>query len=521
MNTIDVNDVKSFIWEAEADNNLIKNGTILDGVTTKIEEGQFIGIIGPNGSGKTSLSRHLNALLVPDEGSIIVYGLDTRDEDKHFDIHRNVGMVFQNPDNQLVTTQVEDEVGFGLENLGVPTEEIWIRVEETLRDIGMLEYRYHSPYKLSGGQKQKIAMASILAMKPKCIVLDEPTAMLDPKSRKEIIKLVREINKKEKISIILITHNLEEVVDADKILVMDKGKIIEEGTPSEILSNRDMLEELGINEPQWTNVCQNLIKDRVNIEEAKASENNKDELIISAKDLNYAYEEGSGACVNALKNVSLDIYKGEFIGLIGQVGSGKSTLLQHLNGLKRADSGKLYYREQNLYEKKKNLNILINHVGLVLQYPEAQLFETTVIDDVAYGPKNKGLSKEEARQVAIKALEDVGLGEKYFEKSPFDLSGGEKRRVAIAGVLAMNPEVFILDEPTAGLDSASRKLILDMLKRLNREKNITIILVSHNMDDIVNYADRVVVLNKGEKLYDGTCAEVFSHYEELERIGLL
>lgn len=234
----------------------------------------------------------------------------------------------------------------------------------------------------------------------------------------------------------------------------------------------------------------------------------------------YTYNPGSAYETHALKDVSLEIPAGQFVGVIGHTGSGKSTLIQHFNGLMRPTSGTVYYKEEDIWQEGYFLKRLRSQVGLVFQYPEHQLFEADVLTDVCFGPKNQGLSKEEARERALEALSQVGLKEKYYRSSPFELSGGQKRRVAIAGVLAMNPDVLILDEPTAGLDPKGRDEILDQIAYLHRERKITVILVSHSMEDIARYVDRILVMNKGEKAFDGTPKEVFSHYKELEQIGL-
>lgn len=241
---------------------------------------------------------------------------------------------------------------------------------------------------------------------------------------------------------------------------------------------------------------------------------------IKAVNLNYIYGQGTAFEQYALKNVNFEIPDGQFIGLIGHTGSGKSTLIQHLNGLLKATSGELYYNGENIYAPGYNMRELRSKVGLVFQYPEHQLFEVDVFSDVCFGPKNQGLSKEEIEDRAKKALEAVGLDESFYTQSPFELSGGQKRRVAIAGVLAMEPEVLILDEPTAGLDPKGRDEILDQIASLHKEKGMTIILVSHSMEDIAKYADRLIVMNHGEKVFDGTPKEVFKHYKELESMGL-
>ena len=243
-------------------------------------------------------------------------------------------------------------------------------------------------------------------------------------------------------------------------------------------------------------------------------------MSIKLEDVTYTYSPGTAYEMHALKNVSLEIPQGQFIGIIGHTGSGKSTLIQHFNGLMRPTSGRVLYDGEDIWADGYKLRDLRFHVGLVFQYPEHQLFETDVITDVCFGPKNQGLTPEECREQAEKSLRHVGIPEELYEKSPFDLSGGQKRRVAIAGVLAMNPDVLILDEPTAGLDPKGRDEILDRIEYLHDTRGITIILVSHSMEDIAKYVERIIVMYHGEKAYDGTPKEVFSHYRELEKIGL-
>ena len=243
-------------------------------------------------------------------------------------------------------------------------------------------------------------------------------------------------------------------------------------------------------------------------------------MSIKLENLNFVYGQGTVYEKQALTDISLEIPSGRFVGIIGHTGSGKSTLIQHFNGLIRATSGALYFNGENIYADGYNMKKLREKVGLVFQYPEYQLFETDVLIDVCFGPKNQGLSPEECERRATEALELVGFPEKYYRKSPFDLSGGQKRRAAIAGVLAMKPEVLVLDEPTAGLDPMGRDQILDQISYLHRQTGITVILVSHSMEDIAKYVQQIIVMNKGEKLFDGTPKEVFSHYKELEEIGL-
>ena len=243
-------------------------------------------------------------------------------------------------------------------------------------------------------------------------------------------------------------------------------------------------------------------------------------MSIALEHISYVYSPGTAYEKHALKDVSFEIPQGQFVGIIGHTGSGKSTLIQHLNGLVKATSGKVIYEGRNIYEDGYDMRALRSQVGLVFQYPEYQLFEVAVISDVCFGPKNQGLSQEECEKNAREALELVGFPEKYYKQSPFELSGGQKRRVAIAGVLAMKPKVLILDEPTAGLDPKGRDEILDQVEKLHKETGMTVILVSHSMEDIARYVERIIVMNHGEKMLDGTPKEVFRHYKELEQVGL-
>ena len=546
---------ENLIFEYEKrddEGNVIGSHRAIDEVNLEIKPGQFIAILGHNGSGKSTLAKHMNAILSPTEGTMWVDGKNTSKEENIWDVRQSAGMVFQNPDNQIIGTIVEEDVGFGPENLGVPTDEIWKRVEESLSAVEMIEYRHHSPNKLSGGQKQRVAIAGVVAMRPKCIVLDEPTAMLDPNGRKEVLRTIEELRRKEKVTVILITHYMEEVIGADRVIVMDKGHVVMDGTTREIFSQVELLKKYRLDVPQVTLLAYELkqkgfalpdgilsvdelitalekcgmksndaIK-TVSKKDVVEDVQNKSEAtpILKLENLSYVYSPGTAYEKKALKEINLDIYEGQFIGVIGHTGSGKSTMIQHLNGLIKATSGALYYKGENIYAEKYNMRELRNNVGLVFQYPEHQLFEIDVLSDVCFGPKNQGVTEEECKQRAIEALELVGLPEKYYDRSPFDLSGGQKRRVAIAGVLAMRPKVLVLDEPTAGLDPKGRDEILDQIAYLQKESNLTVILVSHSMEDIAKYVDRIVVMNKGNKMYDGTPKEVFARYKELEKVGL-
>ncbi|MCI9517078.1 MAG: energy-coupling factor transporter ATPase [Lachnospiraceae bacterium] len=243
-------------------------------------------------------------------------------------------------------------------------------------------------------------------------------------------------------------------------------------------------------------------------------------MSMQIENLSYIYGEGTAFEKKALDNVNLELPDGQFIGVIGHTGSGKSTLIQHLNGLLRATHGKIYYNGEDIYREGYDMRGLRSKVGLVFQYPEHQLFEVDVFTDVCFGPKNQGLPKEEVEARALEALHQAGLKEKHYRKSPFELSGGQKRRAAIAGILAMHPEVLVLDEPTAGLDPKGRDEILEQIARLHRERNITVLLVSHSMEDVAKYVDRILVMDDGKIMFDDVPKRVFHHYQELEKIGL-
>lgn len=244
----------------DEEGHVIGSSRAIDQVDINVVEGQFVAILGHNGSGKSTLAKHMNAILVPTEGTMWVDGRDTKEPEELWNVRQTAGMVFQNPDNQIIGTVVEEDVGFGPENLGVPTEEIWTRVEESLKAVGMIDYRHHSPNKLSGGQKQRVAIAGVVAMEPKCIVLDEPTAMLDPMGRKEVLRTVQELRKKKNVTVILITHYMEEVVEADLVYVMDHGHVVMQGTPREIFSQVDTLKKYRLDVPQATLLADELIK---------------------------------------------------------------------------------------------------------------------------------------------------------------------------------------------------------------------------------------------------------------------
>lgn len=525
--------------------------TALEGVSLDVKRGDFIAILGANGSGKSTLAKHLNVLLLPDEGTVWIDGKDTGNEKYLWQIRTTVGMVFQNPENQIIGTSVEEDVAFGPENRNMDPVTIQSKVTNSLAAVGLLSKRKISPYRLSGGQKQRVAVAGVLASDSSCIVLDEPTAMLDPVSRKELIDVICRLHREGK-TIILITHHTDEAACADRVILMDKGNIVKEGTPSDIFADRELLRSIRMDIPPVTELGfvlkeKGVIKESPLLDkeeligllmkessirsalinagpkaaapESAANAYLPGEIILQAKDIEYTYSKGTANETKVLKGVSFDVHKGECIGIIGTSGAGKTTFLKHLNGLLKAEKGDVLYRGESIYRKGYKLSELRKSVGLVFQSAENQLFCKTVLDDVKFGPLKMGMSEEEALAAAKASLKLVDIDEEYFDVSPQDLSGGQKRRVAIAGILAMEPEVLILDEPAAGLDPGMKEEIFSIIDGIRHSRGTSVIIVSHEMEDMVRYADRVMIMSDGVMALEGTPKEVFSQVERVRGLG--
>ena len=554
----------------------------LDGVDLSIEDGEFFCILGGNGSGKSTFAKHLNALLQPDAGTVRINGMDASDPELVYDIRSTAGMVFQNPDDQLVATLVEDDVAFGPENLGVPSAQIAQRVREALKGVGLVGFERHETHALSGGQKQRVALAGVLAMEPRVLILDEASSMLDPRGRKGLMKACRALHARG-MTIVMITHFMEEAAEADRVAVFRAGRVAMLGTPEEILTRADELAQLNLDMPESCRlgrslrakgvpVCAQVREADMVAEIAQAyaersgagtagqssasqleiadgtvpvdNEGKASEPVIEISHLSHSYSLSARerrrwrkrlatagksnkqalwgndpSSPWALRDVSLTVRRGEFLGLAGHTGSGKSTLVQHLNGLIRPQEGSVRALGLDLSNKKDAAAVKAK-VGVVFQYPERQLFAETVTQDVAFGPHNLGLPQDEIDRRVESSLARVGLDlAAVGDKSPFELSGGQQRRVAFAGVLAMEPEVLVLDEPMAGLDPAARRDFLELIDRLHRE-GLTVVMVSHSMDDLANCCDRIVVMNEGAVFAEGTPAQVFAHADELKSIGL-
>ncbi len=534
------------------------NGTqALEDVSLEVVRGERLCVLGANGSGKSTLASVLCGLLAPDEGTVRLTGEDVFDAARPEPIdfaaygraRRSLGLVFQNPDDQIVTTVVEDDVAFGPENLGVPSEQIGERVERELRRVAMSDYAKANPTRLSGGQKQRVAIAGALAMEPQLIVFDEPGSLLDVRGRGAIMRVMGRLAS-DGTTIVHITHFMEEALEADRVIVLEHGHIVMEGTPAEVFRHAQELRELGLEEPfvarlsrrlglPWTCSDDQLFQEIGTREELllshaetlrhpngaapdnRACQQPPDrslakgaEAAIQVEHVSFAYERTR----KALDDVSFHVPKGSSVAIVGQTGSGKSTLARLLCALETPDAGDVIVNGVST-RRRRDRHRLHGTIGYVMQHPERQLFAETVFEDVAFGPTNQGLPATEVRTRCRAALDLVGL-KNLDDASPFELSGGQQRLCAIAGILAMRPRIIVLDEPTAGLDPRGRTELRSILDAVHNQ-GVTTVEVTHSMDDAA-LADEVIVLNQSCIMIAGTPAEVYSarNAEALKRAGI-
>ena len=523
----------------------------VENLSLEIEKGSYTAILGANGSGKSTLAKLIDIIEVPDSGRIVVFGKDTSDDSVFWQIREKSACVFQNPDNQIVGTIVEEDVAFGPENLGIKLPELRERVDQALKDVGIYDLRLREAAGLSGGQKQKLAIAGALAMRPEVLILDEATAMLDPRSRDEFLAVCEDMRLKKGLTLITITHDMSEAMRCGRIIVMSKGSKAAEGTPAKIFADIE-LEKYGLRRPVSirfayeiarlagvrlteddltgsARLCEKLTNILTSPELAVPAELNsavseKTQIerrrIMSVKGLSSSYDGGRSL---ALKNVDLDIYEGEILGIVGESGCGKTTLISHMNSILKPTSGEIeIYPEEGVTlrcSQKKDVQRIRQTVGLVFQYPEYQLFEDTVFKDICYGLRKMKLPVEEQKDRAVKAARSVGLEKDILRKNPFELSGGQKRRAAMAGVLAMRPKILVLDEPASGLDPVGREEMFALINSL-RDEGTTIIIVSHNMDEAAAYCDRICCIKNGEAVTAQTPDQLFSDRENLAKIGI-
>jgi len=436
------------------------NHKILDNISFSIDKGEFVSIIGRNGSGKSILTKHINGIILPTEGDVIVNGMNTKDESRIYDIRRMIGFTFQDPDDQIVSETVEEDTAFGLCNLGVPRDIIIKKVNESLKQVGILDYKHSNVNSLSGGTKQKLVLAGALSMGAQCLILDEPTSMLDSESCNLVMNEIKKLNESG-MTIILLTHHMNEAKLADKVFILDSGKIICQGPPEII--DREFVKKNNL--------------DSIHIKKSNKKSSNK---IIEFKNVYYKYDKDY-----IIKNANFEILENSIVGIVGKTGAGKSTLAKLMSGIESPSSGTILLNGliANKYDLRKK-------VGIVFQFPENQIFEETVLKDVCFGPKNLGFKNPE--KISIESLEKIGFNMDKVNFSPFSLSGGEKRLVSIAGILAMNHDILILDEPTAGLDLFARKHLMEVISSISESK--TIIIISHDHEEIELLADYSIKL---------------------------
>ena len=520
----------------------------LDGLDFEIEKGSFIGIIGENGAGKSTLCQAFNGL-VPGffkgaYGGKVLIGDTEVAKTTVSKLCQKVGLVFQNPFNQLSGAKetVFEEIAFGLQNFGVPKEEMISRVNEMMELLDIADYRDRNPFDLSGGQMQRVALAGILAMKPEVIVLDEPTSQLDPAGSEEVFAAVDKLAKSG-ITIIMVEQKLEKLAEyCDRILMLHQGKQIAFDSPEQIFSRED-LQSYGVNPPAYTRICQAFgvkkdngcypasLKDALVLRDLFPEENvfglgkksldhnaeirskreettSCEQSVFNIEHLKFQYVEN----VPVLQDVNLTI-DNRPTAIIGQNGAGKTTLVKLLKGLLKPVGGSIYYGGNDIAEK--SVAMLAGEIGYVFQNPDDQIFKYHVIDEVMFGPQNIGMTKERAREQAVAALKLVGL-EQLADENPYDLELAERKLVAIASVLAMDTKVIILDEPTIAQDWKGRKIIQKMIRDLSSQGK-TVIAILHDMDFVAESFERVIVMAHGKVLADGTKEEVFAQKEILEQ----
>ena len=531
----------------------------LDDVSLDIARGERVCVVGANGSGKSTLASVICGLLAPDEGDVTLVGQRVLaggrvDFAAYAKARRSLGLVFQNPDDQIVTSVVEEDVAFGPENLQVAPDEIGRRVTRELHRVALEGYAKADPTRLSGGQRQRVAIAGALAMEPEVLVLDEPGALLDVRGRRSIMRVMGRLSQAG-TTIVHVTHFMDEALEADRVIVMEHGHVALEGTPREVFSRGELLTSLKLSEPfcsrlamrlsqlglgvSWTCDSSELLdqvasllgtgSDGGETSAAKAAgdadgmgrgDGGSAPLAIEASHMRYSYRSTDARedSSPALDDVSLGVPEGTSCAIVGQTGSGKSTLLRLLCALEAPDSGSVVVHGIDT-SRRRDRRRLHGRVGYVMQRPERQLFAETVLEDVAYGPSNLGLSRQEAEARAREALALVGLDDREG-LSPFELSGGQQRMCAIAGVLAMRPRTIVLDEPTAGLDPLGREELHAILRRVHGG-GVTVVEVTHSMDDAA-LCERVVVLDRSHVVGQGTPRQVFAAGNEaaLESAGL-
>ncbi len=525
-------------------------------VTLNIREGETIAIIGHNGSGKSTLARLLAAILQPTSGSILVDGLDTtvHGEDM-WTIRQRVGVVFQNPDDQLVASTVLDDIAFGPENIGLPRFEIQERVDEAIALLGLEAYVQMAINELSVGQKQRVAVAGVLAMRPRYLILDEPTTMISGQTARHLLETVQRLARERGITVIHITHYMYEVATFDRVIVMDAGNVVMDNTPASVFARADELKAIGLAVPmvthlgQWLHTqgwgkSQEVLLSNEHLRDVVKGmialpDSNEHRVIQTWKaghagcplhdqpstfelhDVFYTYLRGTPLAQEALHGLSLTIPRGSTTALVGATNAGKSTVVDLLAGLIKSTSGKVMFEGENIADSTFKVEHIRSQVGVVFQSPESQIFEETVGKDVSFGLRRKNTPLAESRHLVQESLEAVGLAyEDFRSRYTYALSGGQKRRVAIAGVLALQPQVIIFDEPMAGLDPRGRNELLHLIAELQQRAELTIVYASSSLEDVIEIADYIHVLDQGQLVFSGAPREILAHADKLQALDI-
>lgn len=535
-------------------------------VSLRIEPGETIAIIGHNGSGKSTLTKLMAAILQPQGGTILVDGLATNATGQDiWTIRQHVGIVFQNPDDQLVAGTVIDDIAFGPENLGLPLLEIEKRVQEAIALLGLEKYAPMAISELSVSLKQRVAIAGILAMRPRYLLLDEPTTMISGRSAGQLLEMVQRLAREQEIAVIHITHSMHEITTFDRVIVMDAGRVIMDGTPTEIFAQALRLKSVGLDVPLvtqlgdrlhaqgWSHLPAPLLspeqlratidtgnpgslsdgravqpvpKSQLEVwpqqpQALRAEKPSGDVPMFELKDVYYSHQRGTPFEIEALHGLSLAIPAGQITALIGPTGSGKSTIIDLLAALVKPGAGKAFFKGRDTTDSTFKSDSIRSQVGVVFQSPESQIFEETVGKDISFGPRLQKVSLAESRRRVQVALEAVGLAyEDFRSRYTYALSGGEKRRVAIAGILALEPKVIIFDEPMAGLDPRGRAELLQLIIALKQRGDLTIVYASGSLVDIIELADVMHVLDAGRLAFSGTPREILGRAQTLHEMDI-
>ena len=512
--------------------------------------GEFVVVLGANGAGKSTLCYLLSGI-APHiyggrrRGLVSVAGLDPWDEPLYVTSQR-CGVLMQDPEVQLFMPTLKAELAFGPANLGVPRDEIIRRSREALALVRLEGLEEHNPRDLSGGQKQRAALAAVLTMNPQVLVLDEPTSQLDPLGRWEVVEAIERLKQKGDLTIVMTTHETEEILRlADQVLVLERGETVLQGTPAQVFIQAERLEEAGVKTPALIQVQSRLLghegsrpeeKRQVNLTISAVAQQARQAIqtgrlvvhaealfspqpvapdssvILEARDLTVEYP--GPPSVVALRDVNVQIRRGEFVGIVGQNGSGKSTLVKCFVGLLKPRQGEVLFKGESI--RKLSVGEIARRVGLVLQNPDYQLFTASCRDEIRFGLRNVGVPAEEIEQKVEETLRMVGLSEEA-ELFPFRLSFGDRRKLAVAATMALGPEVLIMDEPTTAQDHRGRYQLAELARRFHEEKQGTVLMITHDVDLIARYAHRLIVLFAGQVLLDGPTAEVFTKIEELKK----